>query len=215
MKTYVVIGMGRFGVQIARRLSELGNEVLAMDASPEKIQQIADEVTQAVVGDSRDASVLRALGVQNMDCAIVAIGEDMAASVLTALNLKELGIPMVICKAKDENHKKILEKIGADRVVVPEWEYANKLAQGMCSSNVMEYIELSRDYGILEFTAPDTWVGKNLRQLNVRAKMGVNILAIRRGDEIEVSFTAERVIEDGDTIVALGEYRSLSAVQNK
>lgn len=215
MKTYVVIGMGRFGVQIARRLSELGNEVLAMDASPEKIQQIADEVTQAVVGDSRDAGVLRALGIQNMDCAIVAIGEDMAASVLTALNLKELGVPMVICKAKDENHKKILEKIGADRVVVPEWEYANKLAQGLCSSNVMEYIELSRDYGILEFGAPADWVGKTLRQLNVRAKMGVNILAIRRCEEIEVSFSADRVIEAGDTIVALGEYRALSAVQDK
>lgn len=215
MKTYAVIGIGRFGLQIARRLSELGNEVLAMDASPERIQRIADEVTQAVVGDSRDAGVLRALGIQSMDCAIVAIGDDMAASVLTALNLKELGVPMVICKAKDDSHKKILEKIGVDRVVVPEWEYANKLAQGMCSSNVMEYIELSPDFGILEFIAPTAWVGKTLRQLNVRAKMGINILAIRRGSEIEVSFTADRAIVAEDIIVALGEYRALSAVQGQ
>ena len=215
MKTYAVIGMGQFGLQLAKRLSELGNEVLAMDASPERIQHIADHVTQAVVGDAQDSGVLRALGVHNMDCAIVAIGEDMAASVLTALNLKELGVPQVICKAKDANHRKILEKIGVDRVVIPEWEFANKLAQGMCSSNVMEYIELSRDYGILEFGAPAEWVGKTLRQLNVRAKMGVNILAIRRGDEIEMSFTADRVIDAEDIIVALGEYRALSVVQKK
>lgn len=215
MKSYAVIGMGRFGFHLAKRLAELGNEVLAMDTSTEKVQQIANDVTQAVVGDSTDIQVLRALGVQNVDCAVVSIGENLAANVLTTMNLKELGIPLVICKAQDTNHKKILNKIGADRVVVPEWEFADKLAQGMCNSNVMEYIELSKDYGILEFSAPSSWVGKSLRQLNVRAKTGVNILAIRKSDQIQVSVSPDYAIQAGDSIVALGAYKSLSAVQNQ
>lgn len=215
MKSYAVIGMGRFGFHLAKRLAELGNEVLAMDISTEKVQQIANDVTQAVVGDSTDIQVLRALGVQNVDCAVVSIGENLAANVLTTMNLKELGVPLVICKAQDTNHKKILNKIGADRVVVPEWEFADKLAQGMCNSNVMEYIELSKDYGILEFSAPSSWVGKSLRQLNVRAKTGVNILAIRKSDQIQVSVSPDYAIQAGDSIVALGAYKSLSAVQNQ
>ncbi len=215
MKSYAVIGMGRFGSHLARRLTELGNEVLAMDVSPERIQHVANDVTQAVSGDSGDLQVLRALGVQNLDCAIVAIGENLAASVLTTLNLKELGVPMIVCKAQNEKHKKILEKVGADRVVIPEREYANRLAQGLCSTNVMEYIELSRDYGILEFAAPSDWVGKTLRQLNVRAKTGVNILAIGKGGNISISFSADYVIDSDDTILALGEYGALQAVQKK
>jgi len=180
MKTYVVVGLGRFGQSIARRLCELGNEVLAMDKNPEYVQQISNFVTQAVVADAQDPDVLRALGIRNYDCAIVAIGKDLSASVLATLNFKEMGIPLVLCKAHDENHRKVLEKIGADRVVVPEREFANKLAQGLSTSNVLEYIELSADYGISEFEAPASWDGKSLRQLNVRARVGVNILAAGR-----------------------------------
>lgn len=148
--------------------------------------------------------MLRALGIRNYDCAIVAIGKDLSASVLATLNFKEMGIPLVVCKAHDENHRKVLEKIGADRVVVPEREFANKLAQSLATSNVLEYIELSADYGISEFEAPAAWNGKSLRQLNVRARVGVNILAIRRGDRIQVSPGAEYVFEPEDTVVAWG-----------
>ncbi len=119
MKMYVVVGLGRFGQSIAHRLCELGNEVLAIDKNSELVQQISNFVTHAVVADAQDADVLRALGVRNYDCAIVAIGKDLAASVLATLNFKEMGIPLVVCKAHDENHRKVLEKIGADRVVVP------------------------------------------------------------------------------------------------
>lgn len=171
MKMYVVVGLGRFGQSIAHRLCELGNEVLAIDKNSELVQQISNFVTHAVVADAQDADVLRALGVRNYDCAIVAIGKDLAASVLATLNFKEMGIPLVVCKAHDENHRKVLEKIGADRVVVPEQEFANKLAQGLSTANVLEYIELSADYGISEFTAPAAWDGKSLRQLNVRARV--------------------------------------------
>lgn len=215
MKTYVVIGLGRFGYSVACRLSELGNEVMVIEKNHEKVQQISDYVTHAVVGDGEDPQVLRALGIRNYDCAIVAIGGDLSASVLTTLNLKEMGVPMVVCKAHNENHKKVLEKIGANRVIVPERESAYKLAQGLATANVLEYIELSKDYGITEFEAPDAWEGKSLIQLNVRAKSGINILAIRKGDEIRVSPSADYVFCKGDIVVALGNYKALSAVQKK
>lgn len=215
MKTYVIAGLGRFGRSIASRLCELGNEVLVIDPDPEKVQQIAPLVTQAVVGDTQDAEILRALGVRNCDCGIVAIGEDLSASILTTLNFKELGIPEVICKARDENHRKVLQKIGADHVIVPEREYANKLAQSLSTGNVMEYIELSTEYGITEFQTPESWAGRTLVQLNIRAKTGVNILAIRRGTDTIVSPGADFVVEKGDTVVALGKYKALSTVQRK
>ena len=120
MKTYLVVGLGRFGTAVAKRLAELKKEVLVMDVNEDLVQQTANFVTRGVIGDSKDKEVLRALGAGNYDCAVVAIGKDLTASILTTMNLKELGIPMVVCKAQDESHKKVLEKIGADRVVFPE-----------------------------------------------------------------------------------------------
>lgn len=214
MKTYVIAGLGRFGEAAARRLSELGNEVLVIDGNPEAVQQISGCVTHAVVGDAQDQEVLRALGVRNYDCAIVAIGSDLAASILTTLNFKELGVPLVICKAHNASHRKVLEKVGADKVVIPEQEMARKLAQSLSSANVMEFIELSNDYGIVEFLAPKGWQGKTLRQLNIRAKAGVTVIAIRVTDGIQVSPGPDYVIQKGDTIVALGTYENLDMVQS-
>lgn len=213
MKTYVIAGLGRFGTSVALRLNELGNEVLVIDLNAEQVQQISNRVTHAVVGDAQDPEVLKALGVRNYDCAIVCIGSDLAASVMATLNFKELGVPMVICKAHDEAHRKVLEKVGADKVLIPEQELARKLAQSLSSANVMEYIELSNDYGIVEFGAPKSWVGKNLKELNIRAKAGVNVIAVRRRDGIRVSPGPDYAVEKDDTIVALGPYEALDVVQ--
>lgn len=214
MKTYVVAGLGRFGTSVAIRLSELGNEVLVIDENADRIQQISNLVTHAVVADTKDQEVLRALGVRNYDCAIVAIGGDLAASILTTLNFKELGVPRIICKAHDESHRKVLEKVGADRVVIPEHEIAWKLAQTLSSANVMEYIELSKDYGIVEFAAPKSWIGDTLRHLDVRAKIGVNIIAVRHDSSIQVSPGPDYVVKPSDTIVALGKYSALDVVES-
>ena len=157
MKTFVVIGLGRFGTAIAAELSDLGHEVLAVDQSDELVQGVSDRVTHAVAGDARDPAVLRALGVRNYDCAIVAVGEDVGNSALITLNLKELGVPQVICKSKSHVHRRVLEKIGADRVVFPEHEMGVKLAQGLSSSNVLNFIELSEDFGIVETAIPRAW----------------------------------------------------------
>ena len=213
MKTFVVIGLGRFGSAVAKRLYELGREVLAIDENPEQVQQVAESVTRAVTADCKDKEVLRALGVGSIDCAIVAIGSDLTDSILTTMTLKELGVPQVICKAQNESPKKVLQKLGADRVILPEREMANKLAQGLASANVMEYIELSPDYGIVEFVAPEKWQGKTLRELNIRVKVGVNVIAIRKAEKIIVSPQAEYTVEPKDTLVALGDNKALEAVR--
>lgn len=212
-KTYVVIGLGKFGATVASRLFALGNEVLAIDTNAEKVQRAEPYATCAAIGDARDEGVLRSLGVNNYDCAIVAIGTDLATSVIVTLNLKELGLPRVICKATDEIQKKALEKVGADRVVVPEREMGLKLAQALTSSSVLDFIELSPDYGIADVQVPDKWVGKTLRELNLRAKYGTNIIAIRDGSAINVSPDADLPLKKENVLVAVGKNEQLSGLQ--
>ena len=213
MKSYIVIGLGRFGSQAAKRLYELGCEVLAIDRNSELVQPISNQVTQAVVADARDKEVLRALGAKDFACAIVAIGDNLADSVLATMNLKELGVPYIVCKASDETHRQVLLKLGADRVVIPEQEQADRLAKNLSSPNVLDYIELSEEYGIIEIPAPKAWVGKSLKELNVRAKLGVNIIAVKKGSNINVSPAADYRIEAEDVMVVLGDTAALDAVQ--
>lgn len=214
MKSHIVIGLGRFGSQVARELCKLGCEVLAMDVRPDMVQQVANDVTHAVVGDSQDKEVLRSLDAGSFDCAVVAIGGDLAASVLTLMNLKELGAPKVICKAHDHTHQRVLEKLGADRVVIPEHEQAVRLARGMASTNVLDYIELSNAYGIIEVPTPKAWHNRTLKDLNVRATLGVTIIAVKRGKHTHVSPAANFVLHAGDIPVVLGDSDALEAVQN-
>jgi len=213
MKSYVVIGLGRFGTTLARQLCALGAQVLAIDVRSDLVQQVAEDVTHAVVGDAQDKEVLRALGVRDMDCAIIAIGDNLAASVLTTMNLKELGVPYIICKAHDETYRRVLEKLGVDKVVIPEQENAQRLARSLNSHNVLDYIELSEEYGILEVPAPKAWIGKTLKELDVRAKLGVNIIAVENDKKTNVSPAADYRIGEKDTLVILGENYALEAVQ--
>ena len=210
MKSFVIIGLGRFGTAIASELSALGHEVLAVDVDEERVQQVADHVTHAVTGDGRNIEVLRALGVRNFDSVVVAMGIDVGTSALITLNLKELGVKEVICKAQSHVHSRVLEKIGADRVVFPEYEMGAKLAQGLSSSNVLNFIELSEDYGILELSAPQSWQGKSLRELDVRNRHHVNVIAIRKNGELNVAPSPDLPLESGDQVVALGRYEDIN-----
>ncbi len=214
-KTYIVVGLGRFGSALAERLCELGNEVLAIDTSAECVQHMENSVTCAVVGDARDEGVLRSLGARNYDCAIVAIGSNLASSVIITLNLKELGVGQIICKAQDEVQRRALERVGADRVIIPERETGIKLAQSLTSSGVLDFIELSPDIGIAEVSVPESWVGKSLRELNVRAKYDVNIIAIRRGGALELTMDAGRPLEAGMVLVVLGPNDALTRLQKR
>ena len=213
MKSYMIIGLGRFGSALGRQLCRLGAEVLAIDVRSDLVQQIAADVTHAVVGDAQDKEVLRALGASQFDCAIIAIGDDLAASVLTTMNLKELNVPYIVCKAHDETHRRVLEKLGVDRVVIPEQEHGERLARSLHSHNVLDYIELSEAYGILEVPAPKSWVGKTLKELNIRAKLGVNIIAVESCGKTNVSPSADYCIQAEDLMVVLGENYALEAVQ--
>ena len=207
MRTYVVIGLGRFGTAVATELCRLGHEVLAIDDSEDRVQNIASQVTHAVAGDARDPGVLRAMGVRNYNCAIVAVADDVGNSALITMNLKELGVRQVIAKAQSHVHQKVLQKIGADKVVFPEHEMGMKLAQNLSSSNILNFIELSDDFGIVELAVPKAWVGQSLRGLDVRAKYRVNIIAIRRGGDehdLEVAPGADYVLAAGDVVVTLG-----------
>ena len=191
MKSFVVIGLGLFGSSVARQLCALGAEVLAIDTNSDLVQQVSSDVTSAVV----------------------AIGDDLAGSVLATMNLRELGVGHIVCKAHDDVHRKVLEKLGADKVVIPEKEVADKLARSLTSHNVLDFIELSNDYGIVETTAPRAWVGRSLKELNIRAKLGVNIIAIERNGKITVSPRAEFEIAKNDILVVLGDYDSLTLMQ--
>lgn len=213
MKSYVVIGLGLFGAQMARQLCRHGCEVLAIDRKGDLVQQVANEVTHAVVADGQDKEVLRALGVRNFDCAIIAIGDNLASSVLTTMNLKELGVPYVVCKAHDETHRRVLEKLGVDRVVIPECEFADRLSISLSSSNVLDYIELSEDYGIIEVPAPNKWVGRSLKELDIRAKLGINIIAVKQDGRISTFPAGDYCFRTGDVIVVLGDAAAMKVVQ--
>ena len=213
MKSFIVIGLGRFGTEVALSLCRQGCEVLAIDIRENLVQHISDSVTQAVVANAQDKEVLRALDAKNFDCGVVAIGDDLGNSVLATMNLKELNVPYIVCKAYDETHAQVLRKLGADKVVIPEKENADRLAKSLASTNVLDYIELSEDYGIIEIPAPASWSGKSLMELNVRAKLGVNILAIKREGKVNVSPAADFPIAGGDVLVVLGDSAALKTMQ--
>ena len=211
MKTFLVIGLGRFGAAVATELCVLGNEVLAMDL----VQAAAPHVTHAVTADARDPEVLRALAVRNFDCAVVAVGGDIGNSALITLNLKELGVNKVVCKAASHTHRKVLEKIGADRVVFPEHEMGNKLAHALSSSHVLNFIELSDEASIVEVPVPAMWVGKTIREIDVRNAYGVNVIALRRGEKQKfvIAPGGDATLAEQDVIVVLGLDKNINAIQ--
>ncbi len=213
MKSYVVIGLGRFGAEMAVKLYEFGEEVLAVDLDEQLVDKIADRVTRAVAADARDQDVLEKLGVRNFDRAVVAVGSDLAASALITMNLKELGVPFVICKAHDNAHREILRKLGADRIIIPEWEMADKLALGVTRAGVMEYIELSAEVGIIEMMPMEKWIGKTIRNLEIRSRYGANILAVRKGETIQIPANIDEPLEAENALVILGKYDMLEELK--
>lgn len=206
MKSFAVIGLGRFGSSLAKRLSSLGNEVLAIDNDMEHVQDISDAVTQAVATDALDESALKSLGITEFDCVLVTISENVEASILITSMLKGIGVKYVVSKAVTELHAKVLKQVGADKVVFPDKDMAEKLAQNLTASSILDYIDLSDKYSIVEVETPKSWIGKSLKQLNVRAVYGVNIVALknRSSDAINVSPHPDYEFAENDIIVVIG-----------
>jgi trk system potassium uptake protein TrkA len=214
MRQFAVIGLGKFGASVACTLERLGHQVLAVDIDEDKVQRVADEVTHAVQADATDEDILRALGIRNFDTVIVTIGHDVLSSILTCLILKDLGVGYVVGKATDELHGKLLEKLGVEKVVYPERDMGARLAATLTYSNILEIIELSPDYGVAEIVASSELIGRTLRELNLHAKFGVNIVAIRGADnEVKVSPGPDDLIEKGDVLLALGTTESLGRLE--
>jgi trk system potassium uptake protein TrkA len=213
MKSYIVIGLGRFGGEMAVRLYDCGEEVLAVDTNESLIDKIADRVTRAAAADARDIDVLRKLGAGNFDSAVVAVGSDLAASALITMNLKTLGVPYIMCKAHDDTYREILEKLGADRVIIPEREMADKLSLGLTSTGVMEYIELSDEFGIVEMAPPEAWYGKTIRQLDLRNRYGLNVIAMRRDENFGITPDIDVPIDSECTMVILGSYHVINQLK--
>jgi trk system potassium uptake protein TrkA len=204
MKQFAIIGMGRFGSSIARTLYSLGNDVLAIDYLEERIEEVSDFVTHAVVAEATDEQTLTALGLRNFDTAVVTIGGDIQASILVCLLCKEMGIKEVIAKAANELHARVLRKIGVDRVVFPERDMGMRLAHNLVSSNILDFIELSSDHSLVEINVHDSWEGKSLEQLAMRVNYGVNVMAIKQAGAINISPRGDDIVQNGDTLVVVG-----------
>ena len=185
-KQFLVIGLGRFGSSVATALARSGHEVLAIDTNEEVAQKLNGIVTHVVVADTTDEDTLKALGVRNFDVAVVAIGSNIQANIFTTLLLKNLGVPFIVAKALNDLHGKMLEKIGADRVVYPEYDMGQRVAHNIVTSNVLEYIELSPNVGIVEIGVPRSLIGKTLIEADLRARFEVNVVAIKRDDQVIV-----------------------------
>lgn len=204
-KQFLVLGLGRFGASLAKTLCELGQEVLAIDSDEELVNDIAPYVTQAMQLDATDEALLATLGVKNFDAAIVSIGQNTRDSILVSVLLKELGVPYLVAKANDDLHAKVLRKIGADRVIFPERDMGARLARSIIAPNVLELMNLSDDYQIMEIRVPERWVGDTIIGVNVRRKYGVNILAIHRSERFLVSPAADLSFVSGDTLLVMGK----------
>ncbi|HJV44405.1 MAG TPA: TrkA family potassium uptake protein [Bacillota bacterium] len=213
--TYAVIGMGRFGSSVAKTLYEQGFDVMAVDSSEERIQEHMQHVTYAVQADSTDEQALKELGLRNVDVVVVAIGEDIQASILTTLIVKELGVKQIVVKAQNERHGKVLYKVGADRVVFPERDMGHRVALNLISPNILDFIELAEDYSVAEIVASDWMIGKNLIQLNIRPRFGVNVVAIKSGKGINIAPKAEDVVTTGDILVVIGHNNDLKKLEEK
>jgi trk system potassium uptake protein TrkA len=215
MKRVVVIGLGIFGFNIARDLYENGFEVVAIDKNKEVIQKIRDFSTKAILADGSDKEVIESIGIQPDDVVIISFGEDLAASTLITLHLKELKVKNIIVKAPNEDHKHVLEKVGATEVVIPERAMADKVAKSLISPNVLDYIPLSEDYTISELVPPASFFGKTIGELHLRSKYHIEVIAIREmlPERLTMVPRAEFIIKDSDVLVIIGNEKDIQKIK--
>ncbi|ELC8352539.1 TrkA family potassium uptake protein [Clostridium perfringens] len=214
-KQFVIIGLGRFGSSVAKTLYALGHDVLAIDSNEDLVQEISDSVTHAVQMDATDENALRTLGLRNFDVAVVTIGANIQASVMATLLVKDMGIKYIIAKGNSDLHAKVLYKIGADRVILPEKDMGVRVAHNLVSSSILDYIELSPDYSIIEIESPKEWYEKSMKELSLRSKYGINVMAIKRNNEVNISPDADDVINKDDIVVAIGSAEDLTKLEGK
>ncbi|MGB4614371.1 MAG: TrkA family potassium uptake protein [Erysipelotrichaceae bacterium] len=206
-KSFAVLGLGVFGSTIAKRLSSYDYDVIAIDSDMSCIDILSDFVSIAIQADITDINQLKSAGVSDVDCAIVATGSHLENSIIAVMNLKELGTPYIVAKAKNKRYMKILEKIGADRVILPEKEMGERVAKQLVSSNIIDLIDIDDEYSVIEIVAPKYWINKSLIDLNLRSKYGINILGVRKSPStrLSISPSANYIIEANDILLVIAE----------
>lgn len=215
MKSFCIIGLGRFGQTLALTLSNKGHQVMVIDQNEEAVSLLSDTVTNAVIGNCTSETVLRDSGVPDYDCAVICISKNLDDSILTTIQLKDLGVKEVVVRAANDMHRRILEKVGADRIVMPERDMGEKLANMLSkSTDVMEYIEFSKDYSIIETRVPDSWIGKSLAELLIRSKYGVTVLAVKKGGSgaMNISPDVKQPFEENDSVSLMGSNAQLEKI---
>jgi trk system potassium uptake protein TrkA len=215
MRRVVVIGLGIFGFNIAKDLYENGFEVIAIDKNKEVIQKIRDFSTKAVIADGIDKEVMESIGIQEDDVVIISFGEDLAASTLITLHLKEMKVKHIIVKAPNEDHKHVLEKVGATEVIIPEKAMADKVAKSLISPNVLDYIPLSEDYTISEIVPPASFMGKTIGEIHLRSRYHIEVIAVRETlpERLTMVPRAEFVIKDSDVLVVIGKEKDIQKIK--
>ena len=208
-KSFAVLGLGKFGTSVAEEMSRAGVDVLAVDMEEENVHNVVDIVTCAMKVDVRDSETLASLGLSNMDAVIVAITESLDASIMATITAKEAGVPMVIAKAKNDIHAKILKKVGADRIIIPEKESGTRMARCLVSGNFIDFIELSDKVSMVEISVRPEWVGKGLRELALRDKIGVNVIAIHSGNDMIVNIHPDTPLKEEDTLWVIASEKEI------
>ena len=208
-KEFAILGLGRFGISIARSLSEEGCEVMAVDKQPEIVNEVVDYVTHAEIGDITSKEIIESLGLSNYDVVIIGIGDDLSACVMATILAKEVGAKFVLAKAGSELHARILRKVGADKVIFPELETGRRIARQLVYGNYFDAIGLSSTHSMMEVGCPMEWVGHTLKSINLRAKHGASVIAIKRGDDTIVNPSPDLAFETDDLLIMLGDNDAL------
>lgn len=206
---YVVFGLNRFGASVARTLAASGIQVLAVDQDAERVARIADEVSYAVQADVADEEAMDGLGLAHMDGAVIAVADNMEASIVIAMKCKECGIPQIVATGKNEVHGKVLEKLGVNRVVYPEREMGVRVGKYLTARDFSDWINLSRDYSMVEMEIPEDWVGKSLKELDLRKRFGMNIAGIRVGNHMDLQFSPDEKLKKDMMLYVIGRDRDL------
>lgn len=211
-KQYIVIGCGRFGSSVAKKMCQLGNEVMVIDKDEDSIENIAEQVTHTAIVDATEERDLKSIGLGNFDVVIVAISSDIRASIMATIMAKEMGVPKIVCKAKDELQAKVLYKIGADKVVFPERDMGIRLAYNLASENILDQINLDPEYSIMEIVTPTNWVGKTIIELNLRAKYDITVLAVKTTSGLKVMPSPNYKMQEKNILIIIGNTDKISDI---
>lgn len=215
VKSFIVFGLGRLGSTVAKTLYNMHNDVLAVDMNPERVKYVSENVTTAIEADLMDEDVFDDLGLSNFDCAVIAIGSSLDSAIMATIACVEAGIPLIVAKAPTKRYGHILKRLGAHTIIYPEIDMGMRLAKQLTDNGITDYFELSDDYGIVEYEVAEDWVGKSIRELQLRSEFNVNVIAIRRAKDLIVRRVAEEELQRNDIIIFFGSDDDLKQIQKE